>query len=155
MLTRDQACAPPPPIPQPIPPPSRLQPLTSLISPPLQARVEELNKLQEEYDELYVKFREEKAALEAKYAGLYGPLLSQRADIIAGKDGAGGEPGGWAKCREGQGRVQGWCVGEVHAVQRWLAGSSSRRGMLIGGWGENSGGARWVCWVHGRSMGAA
>lgn len=47
-------------------------------------RVNALNVIQGEYDELEEKFQEEKAALEAKYAKLYDPLFTKRADIVKG-----------------------------------------------------------------------
>eukprot|EP00241_Pyramimonas_parkeae_P005056 CAMPEP_0114253202 /NCGR_PEP_ID=MMETSP0058-20121206/16259_1 /TAXON_ID=36894 /ORGANISM="Pyramimonas parkeae, CCMP726" /LENGTH=381 /DNA_ID=CAMNT_0001367217 /DNA_START=72 /DNA_END=1217 /DNA_ORIENTATION=+ len=48
-------------------------------------RVQALQTLQGEYDELEEKFQEEKAALEAKYAKLYDPLYSKRSDIVTGR----------------------------------------------------------------------
>ncbi|CAJ2671833.1 unnamed protein product [Trifolium pratense] len=47
-------------------------------------RVEVLQKIQDEHDELKEKFFEEKAALEAKYQVLYQPLYTKRYEIVNG-----------------------------------------------------------------------
>jgi len=54
------------------------------LAPGIRARVEALQGLQGEHDELEKKFRQEKAELEEKYAKLYAPLYSQRAEIVSG-----------------------------------------------------------------------
>eukprot|EP00244_Chara_vulgaris_P006653 TRINITY_DN2514_c0_g1_i2.p1 TRINITY_DN2514_c0_g1~~TRINITY_DN2514_c0_g1_i2.p1 ORF type:complete len:305 (+),score=94.98 TRINITY_DN2514_c0_g1_i2:123-1037(+) len=61
---------------------------------PVRARVEELQKLQEEHGEVEEKFREELAALEKKYDKLYEPFYAKREAIVSGKVAtAGAEPG--------------------------------------------------------------
>jgi len=50
------------------------------------ARVAALGDVQEAYYDLHDDFREEKAALEAKYRALYQPLYNRRAAIVKGED---------------------------------------------------------------------
>ncbi|KAJ7555507.1 hypothetical protein O6H91_05G042200 [Diphasiastrum complanatum] len=47
-------------------------------------RVNALQELQKQHDELETRFREERAALEAKYQKLYEPLYLKRSDIVNG-----------------------------------------------------------------------
>lgn len=54
------------------------------LPPKIQKRVEALQEMQAEHDELVAKFLEEKAALEAKYQNMYAPLYSKRYDIVNG-----------------------------------------------------------------------
>lgn len=54
------------------------------LAPGIRARVEALQGLQGEHDELEKKFRQEKQELEEKYAKLYAPLYSQRSQIVSG-----------------------------------------------------------------------
>ncbi|CAM6035962.1 unnamed protein product [Sphagnum compactum] len=54
------------------------------LSPQVKRRVMVLQELQSEHDELEAKFKEERAALEAKYQKLYEPLYSKRAEIVNG-----------------------------------------------------------------------
>lgn len=54
------------------------------LPPKIKKRVETLQKMQAEHDELLAKFLVEKAALEAKYQNMYGPLYSKRHDIVNG-----------------------------------------------------------------------
>lgn len=54
------------------------------LAPGVRARVEALQGLQGEHDELEKAFKKEKRELEEKYAALYAPLYSQRAEIVAG-----------------------------------------------------------------------
>ncbi|GBG86983.1 hypothetical protein CBR_g44437 [Chara braunii] len=51
----------------------------------VRVRVEELQKLQEEHDEVEEKFREELAALERKYEKLYEPFYVKREAIVSGE----------------------------------------------------------------------
>ncbi|KAH8939502.1 hypothetical protein BDL97_15G040100 [Sphagnum fallax] len=54
------------------------------LPPKVKRRVVVLQELQSEHDELEAKFKEERAALEAKYQKLYEPLYSKRAEIVNG-----------------------------------------------------------------------
>uniref|UniRef100_I1Q3M0 Uncharacterized protein n=1 Tax=Oryza glaberrima TaxID=4538 RepID=I1Q3M0_ORYGL len=54
------------------------------LAPSVRKRVDVLMEIQSQYDELEAKFFEEKAALEAKYQKLYGPLYSKRFKIVSG-----------------------------------------------------------------------
>ncbi|XP_010925425.1 nucleosome assembly protein 1;2 isoform X2 [Elaeis guineensis] len=54
------------------------------LSPKVRKRVEVLREIQSQHDELEAKFFEERAALEAKYQKLYGPLYSKRYEIVNG-----------------------------------------------------------------------
>lgn len=54
------------------------------LSPNVRKRVEVLREIQGQHDELEAKFFEERAALEAKYQKLYGPLYAKRYDIVNG-----------------------------------------------------------------------
>ncbi|CAK9223728.1 unnamed protein product [Sphagnum jensenii] len=54
------------------------------LSPKVKRRVVVLQELQSDHDELEAKFKEERAALEAKYQKLYEPLYSKRAEIVNG-----------------------------------------------------------------------
>lgn len=54
------------------------------LPPKIKKRVEILQKMQAEHDELVSKFLEEKAALEAKYQNMYEPLYSKRHDVVNG-----------------------------------------------------------------------
>ncbi|CAM6039278.1 unnamed protein product [Sphagnum compactum] len=54
------------------------------LPPKVKRRVVVLQELQSEHDELEAKFKEERAALEAKYQKLYEPLYSKRAKIVNG-----------------------------------------------------------------------
>nr|B9FU45.2 RecName: Full=Nucleosome assembly protein 1-like 4 [Oryza sativa Japonica Group] len=54
------------------------------LAPSVRKRVDVLMEIQSQHDELEVKFFEEKAALEAKYQKLYGPLYSKRSKIVSG-----------------------------------------------------------------------
>ncbi|KAH9539095.1 hypothetical protein CY35_15G040900 [Sphagnum magellanicum] len=54
------------------------------LPPKVKRRVVVLQELQSEHDELEAKFKEERAALEAKYQKLYKPLYSKRAEIVNG-----------------------------------------------------------------------
>jgi len=51
----------------------------------IKRRIEKLQEVQEKHDELEEKFREERRALEEKYAKLYAPLYQTRADFVAGR----------------------------------------------------------------------
>lgn len=57
----------------------------SSLTPHLRARVNELQTLQGQHDELEKAFRKERAALEEKYAKLYAPLYADRAAIVKGE----------------------------------------------------------------------
>lgn len=57
----------------------------SSLTPALRARVNELQSLQGQHDELEKAFRKERAALEEKYAKLYAPLYADRAAIVNGE----------------------------------------------------------------------
>ncbi|WIA18288.1 hypothetical protein OEZ85_009754 [Tetradesmus obliquus] len=57
----------------------------SSLTPYLRARVNELQTLQGQHDELEKAFRKERAALEEKYAKLYAPLYADRAAIVKGE----------------------------------------------------------------------
>jgi len=52
----------------------------------VRARVAALGEIQESHDELYEKFLEEKAALEAKYRAMYQPLYNKRSAIVKGEE---------------------------------------------------------------------
>ncbi|CAJ2644760.1 unnamed protein product [Trifolium pratense] len=52
------------------------------LSPAVKKRVEVLQEIQDEHDELKEKFFEEKVALEAKYHVLYRPLYTKRYEIV-------------------------------------------------------------------------
>ncbi|CAJ2638035.1 unnamed protein product [Trifolium pratense] len=54
------------------------------LSPAVKKRVEVLQEIQDEHDELKEKFLEEKAALEAKYQVLFQPLYTKRYEIVNG-----------------------------------------------------------------------
>uniref|UniRef100_A0A0D9ZW22 Uncharacterized protein n=1 Tax=Oryza glumipatula TaxID=40148 RepID=A0A0D9ZW22_9ORYZ len=54
------------------------------LAPAVRKRVNVLMEIQSQHDELEAKFFEEKAALEAKYQKLYGPLFSKRSKIVSG-----------------------------------------------------------------------
>uniref|UniRef100_A0A0E0PJB9 Uncharacterized protein n=1 Tax=Oryza rufipogon TaxID=4529 RepID=A0A0E0PJB9_ORYRU len=54
------------------------------LAPVVRKRVDVLMEIQSQHDELEAKFFEEKAALEAKYQKLYGPLFSKRSKIVSG-----------------------------------------------------------------------
>ncbi|XP_045791360.1 nucleosome assembly protein 1;2-like [Trifolium pratense] len=54
------------------------------LSPAVKKRVEVLQEIQDEHDELKEKFFEEKAALEAKYQVLFQPLYTKRYEIVNG-----------------------------------------------------------------------
>ncbi|KAK1354918.1 Nucleosome assembly protein like [Heracleum sosnowskyi] len=54
------------------------------LPPAVLKRVEALKQIQSQHDELYAKFLEEKAVLEAKYQEFYQPLYSKRNDIVNG-----------------------------------------------------------------------
>ncbi|CAO2840213.1 unnamed protein product [Amaranthus hypochondriacus] len=54
------------------------------LTPNVLKRVEALQRIQGEHDELEAKFFEERAALEAKYQKLYEPLYAKRYDIVNG-----------------------------------------------------------------------
>eukprot|EP00882_Tetradesmus_deserticola_P000413 GHRQ01000454.1.p1 GENE.GHRQ01000454.1~~GHRQ01000454.1.p1 ORF type:complete len:340 (+),score=180.22 GHRQ01000454.1:220-1239(+) len=56
----------------------------SSLTPQLRARVNELQTLQTQHDELEKEFRKERAALEEKYAKLYAPLYADRSAIVSG-----------------------------------------------------------------------
>ncbi|EEC80965.1 hypothetical protein OsI_23686 [Oryza sativa Indica Group] len=51
------------------------------LAPSVRKRVDVLMEIQSQHDELEVKFFEEKAALEAKYQKLYGPLYSKEKGV--------------------------------------------------------------------------
>ena len=51
----------------------------------VKARVDELDQIQEQHDELREKFLEERRALEERYRELYGPLYVKRAAIVKGE----------------------------------------------------------------------
>lgn len=66
--------------------------------------MEELNKLQEKYDELYEKFRQEKLELEKKYEGGCGPHNHPAQPLLLWGRGRGGALAGccrwrWCWCR--------------------------------------------------------
>ncbi|XP_023731075.1 nucleosome assembly protein 1;4 [Lactuca sativa] len=64
------------------------------LTPVVRKRVEVLQGIQAQHDEIEAKFFEERAALEAKYQKLYEPLYSKRYDIVNGVvevDGVKGE----------------------------------------------------------------
>ncbi|CAL5439498.1 unnamed protein product [Camellia sinensis] len=54
------------------------------LPPKIRKRVDVLRELQSQHDELEAKFFEERAALEAKYQKLYGPLYDKRCEIVNG-----------------------------------------------------------------------
>ncbi|KAB2612991.1 nucleosome assembly protein 1 [Pyrus ussuriensis x Pyrus communis] len=54
------------------------------LSPIVRKRVQVLREIQSQHDEIETKFFEEKAALEAKYQKLYGPLYTKRYEIVNG-----------------------------------------------------------------------
>ncbi|KAM7512996.1 hypothetical protein LguiB_011871 [Lonicera macranthoides] len=54
------------------------------LSPVVRKRVEVLQEVQSQHDELEAKFMEERAALEAKYQKLYQPLHTKRYEIVNG-----------------------------------------------------------------------
>ncbi|CAA0814260.1 Unknown protein [Striga hermonthica] len=54
------------------------------LCPSVRKRVETLQEIQSEHDELEKKFFEERAALEAKYQKLYEPLYTKRYEIVNG-----------------------------------------------------------------------
>ncbi|KAK2395611.1 nucleosome assembly protein 1-2 [Trifolium repens] len=54
------------------------------LSPAVKKRVELLEAIQDEHDELEAKFFEERAALEARYQVLYQPLYAKRFEIVNG-----------------------------------------------------------------------
>ncbi|CAH8377235.1 unnamed protein product [Eruca vesicaria subsp. sativa] len=54
------------------------------LTPKIRRRVEVLREIQGKHDEIETKFREERAALEAKYHKLYQPLYTKRYDIVNG-----------------------------------------------------------------------
>ncbi|WP_395241758.1 NAP domain-containing protein, partial [Salmonella sp. s51933] len=62
------------------------------LPPKIRKRVDVLRELQSQHDELEAKFFEERAALEAKYQKLYGPLYDKRFEIVNGVVEATGEP---------------------------------------------------------------
>ena len=51
----------------------------------VKARVDQLDEIQEQHDELREKFLEERRALEERYRELYGPLYVKRAAIVKGE----------------------------------------------------------------------
>lgn len=54
------------------------------LPPNVRKRVEALKEIQSHHDEMEAKFFEERAALEAKYQKLYGPLYTKRYEIVNG-----------------------------------------------------------------------
>ncbi|GMQ08288.1 hypothetical protein CsSME_00052082 [Camellia sinensis var. sinensis] len=54
------------------------------LPPKIRKRVDVLREIQSQHDELEAKFFEERAALEAKYQKLYGPLYDKRCEIVNG-----------------------------------------------------------------------
>ncbi|KAJ7549204.1 hypothetical protein O6H91_07G045300 [Diphasiastrum complanatum] len=54
------------------------------LSPKVKKRVNVLQDLQSQHDEVEAKFRQEKAALEAKYQKLYEPFYTKRSEIVSG-----------------------------------------------------------------------
>lgn len=58
--------------------------LIEFLPPKIKRRVEALQSIQGEHDELEEQFQKEKAELEAKYAKLYEPLYVKRADLVKG-----------------------------------------------------------------------
>uniref|UniRef100_A0A0D9V4V5 Uncharacterized protein n=1 Tax=Leersia perrieri TaxID=77586 RepID=A0A0D9V4V5_9ORYZ len=54
------------------------------LTPTVRKRVESLMEIQSQHDELEAKFFEERAALEAKFQKLYGPLYAKRSEIVSG-----------------------------------------------------------------------
>ncbi|TVT99045.1 hypothetical protein EJB05_17231 [Eragrostis curvula] len=54
------------------------------LGPKVRRRVEVLQEIQSQHDELEAKFVEERAELEAKYQKLYEPLYSKRCEIVTG-----------------------------------------------------------------------
>ncbi|KAJ7519030.1 hypothetical protein O6H91_20G020100 [Diphasiastrum complanatum] len=54
------------------------------LSPEVKKRVTVLQELQHQHDEVEAKFRQEKAALEAKYQKLYEPFYTKRSEIVSG-----------------------------------------------------------------------
>nr|VDD17805.1 unnamed protein product [Brassica rapa] len=54
------------------------------LTPKIRRRVEVLREIQGKHDEIEAKFREERAALEAKYQKLYQPLYTKRYEIVNG-----------------------------------------------------------------------
>ena len=51
----------------------------------MKARVDQLDEIQDQHDELREKFLEERRALEERYRELYGPLYVKRAAIVKGE----------------------------------------------------------------------
>ncbi|CAA7062468.1 unnamed protein product [Microthlaspi erraticum] len=62
------------------------------LTPKIRRRVEVLREIQGKHDEIEAKFREERAALEAKYQKLYQPLYTKRCDIVNGTTEVEGVP---------------------------------------------------------------
>ncbi|XP_024012356.1 nucleosome assembly protein 1;3 isoform X2 [Eutrema salsugineum] len=62
------------------------------LTPKIRRRVEVLREIQGKHDEIEAKFREERAALEAKYQKLYQPLYTKRYDIVNGTTEVEGVP---------------------------------------------------------------
>ncbi|KAL7162642.1 hypothetical protein ACSBR2_043014 [Camellia fascicularis] len=54
------------------------------LPPKIRKRVDVLREIQSQHDEFEAKFFEERAALEAKYQKLYGPLYDKRCEIVNG-----------------------------------------------------------------------
>ncbi|CAH2069684.1 unnamed protein product [Thlaspi arvense] len=62
------------------------------LTPKIRRRVEVLREIQGKHDEIETKFREERAALEAKYQKLYQPLYTKRYEIVNGATEVEGAP---------------------------------------------------------------
>jgi nucleosome assembly protein 1-like 1 len=62
------------------------------LTPKIRRRVEVLREIQGKHDEIETKFREERAALEAKYQKLYQPLYNKRYEIVNGATEVEGAP---------------------------------------------------------------
>lgn len=54
------------------------------LPPHIKRKIEALQDLQKKRDEIEVQFRKERAELEAKYDKLYGPLYTERAQVVSG-----------------------------------------------------------------------
>ncbi|CAG9463758.1 unnamed protein product [Pedinophyceae sp. YPF-701] len=63
------------------------------MSEAVKARVEELETLQEEYDNIHEKYVEEERALRAKYQALYEPVYDKRRAVVLGEEAQGDERG--------------------------------------------------------------
>ncbi|XP_024527849.1 nucleosome assembly protein 1;4 isoform X1 [Selaginella moellendorffii] len=116
------------------------------LSPKVKKRVQALQDLQKQHDEVEMKFREERAILEAKYQKLYAPFYAKRFEIVTGAvdvDDNKGEAEAEAKTEEGLAkfllsRVCSYLVSSLSIVENgvpefWLTAMKSNEvlGMQI------------------------